>query len=226
MPVGARQTDSVVQPCAPAAIVAVVPDYQRIHVVSTAATEPELRRLGAAMGRQPVVLAAPTADAARVVRSLGVEPRVETLLAAQRHPVVDRGDRVDALVREHALSDRFRDVVVVTDPATATLLLRVLAPDQLDTPGAVTVVGLVRAGRPSDVRRAVVLGVVLGVAIGLAQRLGVILVLPAVAAVTGGALMTAPAWRHVGRELVLAAGIAIVVGLAVIAGSSRFPAGW
>jgi len=219
----------VAQSRAAAAIVAVVPDYQRIHVVSTAATESELQRLVAAMGRRPVVLTAPTADAARVVGllgPLGVEPRVETLLALERHPVVDRGDRVDALVREHALGDRFRDVVVVTDPATATLLLRVLAPDQLDTPGAVTVVGLVRAGRPSDVRRAVILGAVLGVAIGLAQRLGVILVLPTVAVVAGGVLMTVPAWRHVGRELVLATGIAIVVGLAVIAGSSRFPAGW
>ena len=40
--------------------------------------------------------------------------------------------------------------------------------------------------------------------------------------------MTMPmsSFAEVALLLVLAAGIAIVVGLAVIAGSSRFPAGW
>ena len=66
------------------------------------------------------------------------------LLAPVRFPDVDRGHHLDQLVRRHAVEDRFRDVVVVTDAATVTLLLRALAPDQLPMAGAVTEVGLPR----------------------------------------------------------------------------------
>ena len=129
-------------------------------------------------------------------------------------------------MRRHALRDRFRDVVVVTDPATATLLLRVLAPDQLATGGAVTVVGLPRGDRPVAVRRAVAGGVVLGVVTGVAEQQAAVLALPVAVAVVGLGVLLVPPWRHLGRELLLAAGIAVAVLLVVVAGSARFPGGW
>ena len=62
-------------------------------------------------------------------------------LAPVRFPDVDRGHRLDEVVRRHAVEDRYRDLVVVADQATLTLLLRVLAPDQLPEGGPVTEVG-------------------------------------------------------------------------------------
>jgi hypothetical protein len=203
-----------------------VPGRQPIFVVSTSADEAELQRVRDDLGRDPVVLTAPTAEAKRVVSALGVEPRVEVLLAPASFPPADRGHRLDELVRQHALRDRFRDVVVVTDPATATLLLRVLAPDQLAAGGAVTVVGLPRGDRPVAVRRAVAGGVVLGVVASVAEQRAVVLALPAAVAAVGLGVLLVPPWRHLGRELLLAAGIAVAVLLVVVAGSARFPGGW
>jgi hypothetical protein len=203
-----------------------VPGRQPIFVVSTSADEAELQRVRDDLGRDPVVLTAPTAEAKRVVSALGVEPRVEVLLAPASFPPADRGHRLDELVRRDALRDRFRDVVVVTDPASATLLLRVLAPDQLATGGAVTVVGLPRGDRPVAVRRAVAGGVVLGVVTGVAEQQAAALALPVAVAVVGLAVLLVPPWRHLGRELLLAAGIAVAVLLVVVAGSARFPGGW
>lgn len=208
------------------AIVAGVPGRQRIFVVSTTAGEPELLRIRNDLGRDPVVLSAPTAETKRVVGVLEVEPQVEVLLAPVSFPHADRGHRLDELVRRHAVRDRFRDVVVVTDPATSTLLLRALAPDQLPTGGAVTVVGLVRGDHPVAVRRAVVSGVVLGVAAGVAEPLAPILVLPGAVALIGLALLLVVPWRHLGWELLIAAAIALAVVLAFVAGSARFPGGW
>ena len=195
-------------------------------MVSTTADEAELQRVRDDLGRDPVVLTAPTAEAKRVVSALGFEPHVEVLLAPASFPPADRGHRLDELVRRHALRDRFRDVVVVTDPATATLLLRVLAPDQLASGGAVTVVGLPRGDRPVVVRRAVAGGVVLGVVTGVAEQQAAVLALPVAVAVVGLGVLLVPPWRHVGRELLLAAGIAVAVLLVVVAGSARFPGGW
>ena len=203
-----------------------MPGRQPIFVVSTTADEAELQRVRDDLGRDPVVLTAPTAEAKRVVSALGVEPHVEVLLAPASFPPADRGHRLDELVRRHALRDRFRDVVVVTDPATATLLLRVLAPDQLAAGGAVTVVGLPRGDRPVAVRRAVAGGVVLGVVTGVAEQQAAVLALPAAVAVVGLGMLLVPHWRHLGRELLLAAGIAVAVLLVVVAGSARFPGGW
>lgn len=195
-------------------------------MVSTTADEADLRRLRDDVGREPVLLTAPTAEAKRVVSALGVEPRVEVLLAPATFPPADRGHRLDELVRHHALRDRFRDVVVVTDPASATLLLRVLAPDQLATGGAVTVVGLPRGDRPVAVKRAVAGGVVLGVVAGVVEPQSAVLALPAAVAVVGLGMLLITSWRHLGRELLLAAGIAVAVLLVVVAGSARFPGGW
>lgn len=208
------------------AIVTGVPGRQPIFVVSTTADEAELRRVRDDLGRDPVVLTAPTAEAKRVVGVLGGEPHVDVLLAPVSFPPADRGHRLDELVRRHALRDRFRDVVVVTDPATSTLLLRVLTPDQLATAGAVTVVGLPRGERPVAVRRAVAGGVALGVAAGIAEPRAAVLALPGAVAVVGLGMLLVLRWRHLGRELLLAAGIAVAVALVVVAGSARFPGGW
>ena len=199
-----------------------MPGFQRIFVVSTTADEAELSRTRKGLGRDPVVLAAPTSEAGRVVGVLGVEPVVEVLLAPVRFPQVDRGHRVDELVRRHALHDRFRDVVVVIDPGTSTLLLRVLAPDQLASGGAVTTVGLAREDRPIAVQRAFAGGAVVGAAAGISGSLVALVALPAVLALVALVLLVLPS-RHLGRELLLAATIALAVGLAVVAGSSRFP---
>ena len=98
-------------------------DYQRIFVVGTQAGADEVARVRSSLGSDVVVLTAPTGEAKRVVDGLGVEPLPDVLLAPVRFPDVDRGHRLDELVRRHAVQDRFRDVVVVTDPATVTLLL-------------------------------------------------------------------------------------------------------
>ncbi len=201
-----------------------VPGLQRILVVSDGVGEDELVRVRDGLGRDPVVLTAPTPEAARVVRTLGAEPRVELSLASARFPAADRGHQLDALVRSHALDDRFRDVVVVTDQATSTLLLRVLAPDQLATGGPVQVVGLPRADRPVVVRRAVVSGVVLGGVVGVLGAPVLFLLLIGGLASVGLVLLLTEPRRHVGRELLLAAAIAVAVGFVVVAGSTRFPA--
>ena len=201
-----------------------MPGLQRILVVSTSATPADIDRLRDLLGRGPLVLTAPTGEAKQVVTAIDAEPQPDVLLAPVRFPDADRGERLDRLVRSHALTDRFRDVVVVVDPATATLLLRVLAPDQLPAGGAVTVVGLPRGDRPASVRRALLGGVLLGVVSGLAEPL--YLALPGAVALVGLVLVLVGSWRHVGRELLLAAAVGVVVVLASFVGSTRFPGAW
>jgi hypothetical protein len=203
-----------------------VPGRQRIFVVSTTATQAELERVRDDLGRDPVVLAAPSPEAARVMRDLGVEPRVEILLAPTAFPRADRGHQLDALVRRHALEDRFRDVAVVSDPATSTLLLRELAPAQLPDGGAVTVVGLPRGDRPIVVRRAAVAGAAIGLAASVVDPPVPFPVIPAAVALVGLGLLAVAPWRHVGRELLLAAMISVAVAFVVVAGSARFPGAW
>ncbi len=200
--------------------------YQRILVVSTAVGDDALVRVRGDLRSGALVLAAPTPESQRVVGVLGVQARPETLLTPVRSPQVDRGHRLDDLVRAHAMRDRFRDVVVVTDPATATLLLRVLAPDQLFSATAVTVVGLVRGERPVDVRRGLVVGVALGLVAGVSQSVALILTLLGALASAGLVLLLLESWRHVGRELLLAAGTLGAVALVVVASAARFPGGF
>ena len=64
-----------------------MPGRQPIFVVSTTADEAELQRVRGDLGRDPVVLTAPTAEAKRVVSALGVEPHVEVLLAPASFPL-------------------------------------------------------------------------------------------------------------------------------------------
>ncbi|MEP9363046.1 hypothetical protein ABLE68_08795 [Nocardioides sp. CN2-186] len=199
-----------------------MPGTQRILVVSTTAREDEVVRARRELGRSPVVITAPTGEAARLVQLLGSEPQVELLLAPVRFPPVDRGHQLDALLRRHALRDRFRDVVVVSDPATSTLLLRVLAPDQLPSAGAVSWVGLARGERPVAVRRGVVAGVVVGI-VALVVALPNVLLLPGVVALVGLGLVLARPWRHLGQELLIVASVAAAVVLLLVASSARFP---
>lgn len=199
---------------------------QRILVVSAAPSADELRGLRGDLGRDPLVLTAPTAEAKRVVGVLGVEPHVEVLLAPVRFPDAERGHRLDDLARRHAMRDRFRDVVVVTDAASAILLLRVLAPDQLATGGAVTVVGLPRGDRPVAVRPALIGGVLLGLAGGVGEPVVPVLAVPAAVALAGLVLLLVSPLRHRGRELLLAAAVSIAVVFFGAAGAARFPGGW
>ncbi|WP_370246835.1 hypothetical protein [Nocardioides sp.] len=203
-------------------------DSQRITVVSAVAGPEDVGRLRRCADRGALVLTAPTAEAKGVAESAAravagsVKPELE--LAPVRFPDVDRGHRLDALVREHALVDRFRDVVVVADPATVTLLLRVLAPNQLASGGPVTVVGLPRAEPPISFGRALGLGGGIGVLSVVLQLVVPILVLPIGAAVAGVSLLAVPSRRRTGRELLLAAVVGLFVLIMLVASSRRFPA--
>jgi hypothetical protein len=179
-----------------------------------------------ALGHEATVLTAPTAEAKHVVEGLGRDPVPDVLLAPVRFPGVDRGHRLDELVRRHAVADRFRDVVVVADPATVTLLLRVLAPDQLPGAGPVTEVGLPRGSRPVPLGRAVAGGVALAVVTGLLANAIPFWVPPALVVLTGVALLLVPRRRYVGNALLIATGVAVLFSLLAIAGSSRFPGSW
>ena len=205
-------------------------DFQRILLVGVQAGGVEVERLRGRLRGAVRVLTAPTAEARKVVEALAREPVPEVVpevvLAPVRFPDVDRGHRLDEVVRRHAVEDRYRDLVVVADQATLTLLLRVLAPDQLPESGAVTEVGLPRAPRPVPLNRAAVGGVVLGVVAGVLSGLVPFWVLPALVVLAGLVLLVVPGRRHVGQALLIATGVAAAVMLFSVAGSSRFPGAW
>ena len=201
-------------------------DYQRIFVVSTQIADDEVARLRTRLGRAVTVLTAPTGEAKRVVRGIGHEATPEVTLAPERYPDVDRGHRLDTLVRRHALADRQRDVVVVADPATVTLLLRVTAPGQLPERGPVTVVSLPRAAAPVSLLHVAAGGVALAVLTGLLASVIAFWVLPGAVVLVGLALVAVPRHRRTGQTLLLATGAAAVVGMLMIAGSARFPGAW
>lgn len=205
-----------------------MPGFQRITVASTASGPDDVRGLGREVGRGALILAAPTGEAKAVaetiVQAVSGDARPEVLLAPVRFPDADRGRRLDALVREHALRDRFRDLVVVADPATVTLLLRVLAPGQLASGGPVTVVGLPRADPPVSLARVAVLGGVVGVLSAGLQGLLPLFAPPLATAVVGLLLLALPSRRRTAREVLLAAALGAVVFVMIVAGSTRFPA--
>ena len=201
-------------------------DYQRILVVSTQADATEVARVRAGIGSSAVVITAPTADGKRIVQGLGHTAHPEVVLAPVRFPDVDRGHRLDEVVRRHAVGDRFRDVVVVADPATITLLLRVLAPDQLPTSGPVTEVGLPRGPRPVPLGRAAAAGVGLALLVSLPSAVVPVWALPALAAAGGLVLLALPGRRWLGLSVLIAVAVALGVSLLAIAGSARFPGAW
>ena len=201
-------------------------DLQRIFVVSTQADAAEVARVRADIGSSAVVVTAPTADGKRVVQGLGHTAHPEIVLAPVRFPDVGRGHRLDEVVRRHAVADRFRDVVVVADPATITLLLRVLAPDQLPTSGRVTEVGLPRGPHPVPLGRAAAGGVGLALVASLSSAVVPVWVLPALAAVAGLVLLVLPGRRWLGQSVLIAVAVALGVSLLAVAGSARFPGAW
>jgi hypothetical protein len=203
-----------------------VSDFQRIFVVSTNAGEADVARVRKDMGAGAVVLTAPTAEGKRIVQGLRRDAHPEVELAPVRFPDVDRGHRLDEVVRRHAVADRYRDVVVVADPATITLLLRVLAPDQLPASGPVTEVGLPRGPRPVPLGLAAIGGA--GIAVGALALSSVVplWVLPVLGVLVGLVLLVVPGQRHLGSTVLVASGASVVVGLLVIAGSDRFPGAW
>lgn len=198
-------------------------DFQRILVVSTQAGPGEVERVRSRLAASAVVLTAPTGEGGRVVAGLGRTPVAEVELAPVLHPDVDRGHRLDEVVRRHAVADRYRDVVVVADPATITLLLRVLAPDQLPESGPVTEVGLPRGTRPVPLGPATAGGVGLAVVAGLLASVVPVWVLPALAILAALGLLAVPGRRHVAYALLIAVAVAVLVALFAIAGSTRFP---
>ena len=201
-------------------------DFQRIFVVGTQAGADEVSRLRSSLGSGATVLTAPSAEAKRVVEGVGVEPVPDVLLAPVRFPDAVRGHRLDELVRRHALQDRFRDVVVVTDPATVTLLLRALAPDQLPMAGAVTEVLLPRGPRPVPLVQAALGGAGLAFVAVLAANVVPVWVLPLIVVVAGVVLLLVPRLRHLGEALLIAVAVSVAVSLLAISGSSRFPGSW
>lgn len=198
-------------------------DYQRILVVTTKADGTDVAAVRRRLGANALVLTAPTAEAKRVVEELGRDAVPEVVLAPVRHPDVDRGHRLDEVVRRHAVADRFRDVVVVADPATVILLLRVLAPGQLPAGGPITEVGLPRGPRAVPLGRAAAGGVALAMLAGALSPVVPAWLLPALVVFAGLVLLLLPGRRHVGHALLIAVAVAAVVSLMVIAGSRRFP---
>ena len=201
-------------------------DFQRIFVVGTQIGDDEVVALRKRLGRVVTVLVAPTGEAKRVVQVLGQEATPDVMLAPERFPGVDRGHRLDELVRRHALADRQRDVVVVADPATVTLLLRVMAPGQLPERGPVTVVSLPRAATPVSLVHVAAGGVLLAALTGLLATVLPFWLLPGLVVLVGLALVLVPRHRRTGQTLLLATGAAAVVGMLAIAGSARFPGAW
>ena len=201
-------------------------DFQRIFVVGTQIGDADVAALRKRLGKVVTVLVAPTGDAARVVQVLGHEATPDVMLAPERFPGVDRGHRLDELVRRHALGDRQRDVVVVADPATVTLLLRVMAPGQLPERGPVTVVLLPRAAAPVSLVHVAAGGVALAALTGLMAAVLPFWLLPGLVVLAGLALLLVPRHRRAGQTLLLVTGAAAVVGMLAIAGSARFPGAW
>ena len=67
---------------------------------------------------------------------------------------------------------------------------------------------------------------VLGVLAAVGERVVPVLALPGATAGAGLALLPVQRWRHLGRGLLLAAAVSLVVVLVLIAGSTRFPGAW
>ncbi len=201
-------------------------NHQRLFVVTTKIREAEIVDLRKRLGSTAMVLTAPTAEAKAVVTGLGRTPSPEVILAPVAYPDVDRGHRLDDLVRRHTVADRHRDVVVVVDPATATLLLRVIAPGQLAASGPVTLVSLPRASTPVALWKVAVGGTVLALLSGLVGPVVSIPFLFGLVVLVGLALLAWPQQRHTGKAVLLSVVVAVIVALFAIASSARFPGGW
>ncbi len=197
---------------------------QRIVLVATDAADPTFRR-----PRRGVVLAAPDPAAQALAATMEL-PTITSPVLADAGPGgadAERVRRLEALVRGHAVSDRFRDVVVVADAATVGAVAIGLGalPGVSPLPGGsgVVTVGLPRRARPVRVGPVLVgAGLVGLVALLTVGRLHP-LVVPGIVAGIGLVLLPWAGSRHVGRTLLAQAGLAAVVVFVVVAGSGRFP---
>jgi hypothetical protein len=66
----------------------------------------------------------------------------------------------------------------------------------------------------------------LAVATGLLGAVVPVWVLRAAALVLGAGLLVVPRRRHLGEALLIAVGVAVIVALLALAGSTRFPGAW
>jgi hypothetical protein len=185
-------------------------------------------RFAASRLRRAVVLSAPEAEARARAETLGLPVLVCPELAAEPGGVPDgHPHRLDALIRGHAVADRWRDLVVVADPATlhaaaAGLCGPTAAPPPADAEGVV-VVGLPRGSPPVPWAAVAVGAVVVAGLVGLTQDRLHPLVLPGLAAGVGLTLVLPERTRRAGRSLLAVAALAAVLVLVVVAGASRFP---
>ena len=200
-------------------------NLQRIVLVPTDAAPPAFKR-----PRRGAVLAAPDPAAQALAATTGL-PTVTSQELAEAGPGSadeERVRRLETLVRGHAVSDRFRDLVVVADAETVRAVATGLGalPGASTLPGGhdVVTVGLPRGARPVRLGPVLVgaglLGLVTLVTLGRLHPL----LLPGVVAGVGLLLLPWTGSRHLGRTLLAQAGLAAVVVFVVVAGSGRFPA--
>jgi hypothetical protein len=175
-----------------------------------------------------MVLAAPDPAAQALAATTGL-PTVTSQELADAGPGSadeERVRRLETLVRGHAVSDRFRDLVVVADAETVRAVATGLGalPGASTSPGEVVVVGLPRGARPVRTGPVLVGAGLLGLVTLLTLGRLYPLLIPGVAAGVGVLLLPWPGSRHLGRTLLAQAGLAAVVVFVVVAGSGRFPA--
>ena len=201
-------------------------DYQRIFVVGAQAGADEVARLRSSLGSDVVVLTAPTVEAKRVVTASGSSRCPTCCSRRSGSPTSTAGTASTSWSAAMRCEDRFRDVVVVTDPATVTLLLRALAPTSCRWP-APSRRSACRAARVPYrwCRRR------WAAACSPSWRCSPpnvipIWVLPLLVVVAGLVLLLVPRRRHLGEALLIAVAVAAAVSLLSIAGSSRFPGSW
>lgn len=182
-----------------------------------------------AVPRSALVLTAPDAAARARAVSLGRPVVVSQELAEGRpgESSAERAHRLDTLVRSHAVSDRWRDLVVVADPDTLRDVATGLCslPDATMWSGAaeVVTVGLPRGTRPVRVLPTLVGALVVALlALPLLGRFHPLL-LPGLVAVGGVALLPWAVTRHAARTLLAVAGLATLVVFLGVAGAGRFP---
>ncbi len=197
---------------------------QRIFVVPTQTPGPGLARVP----RGALVLVAPGEAAEALAAGWGAEPEVQVELGPSSAGHDERRYELDALVRRHALGDRWRDVVVVADHDTVDLVVTGLC----DLPGAepgtrsrdgVTVVGLPRSTRSVPLWSVVIGGIVLAAVVAIGADRIYPLLIPAATAVIGVVLLPAPRTRHHGYAALVIAGTGLVGGLLLLSSTARFP---
>jgi hypothetical protein len=198
---------------------------QRVLLVPTTGGD-----TGSAAPRRGLVLTAPDAEARARAEQIGLPVLVCPELAASPDDVseVRRRYRLDALIRGHAVADRWRDLVVVADAETLAAAAAGLCGDLSAVPaaqgdGGVITVGLPRGSRPVSWAPVVAGAVAVALLVGLTLERLYPAWLPAI--VAGAGLLVLP-WartRRVGWTLLSVAGLSAVLVFVAVAGATRFP---